>query len=256
MENKIIEIWKEIIYLSAKYSNYTDTEKKKLLKKFKEYKKVLSKDNTKYSDTVNSFLIDLEADLEAGRKLQIDKIDHDDYLENYFIAQREVNHYNSLVDEKLYNKIFEVINSDKNLDTITKYLLKLEKNFSTQIKLISSEDISKNLLIFTLFEKKLVSSALRNLSNFLISIPKSELQVQLIHKLIIQHNKLIQKIYLQWVEFYKNNSFNIYYMKFESEIINWEKIKNLKKYNSVQMNFRTWNSKYEYKKLLKKLIEY
>lgn len=256
MENKIIEIWKEIIYLSAKYSNYTDTEKKKLLKKFKEYKKVLSEDNTKYSDTVNSFLIDLEADLEASRKLQIDKIDHDDYLENYFIAQREVNHYNSLVDEKLYNKIFEVINSDKNLDLITKYLLKLEKNFSTQIKLISSEDISKNLLIFTLFEKKLVSTALKNLSNFLISIPNSQLQVKLIHKLIIQHNKLIQKIYLQWVELYKNNSFNIYYMKFESEIINWEKIKNLKKYNSVQMNFRTWNSKYEYKKLLKKLIEY
>lgn len=256
MENKIIEIWKEIIYLSAKYSNYTETDKKKLLKKFSEYKVILSKDNTKYSNTINEFLIDLEADLSADRKLQIDKIDHDDYLENYFISQREVNHYNSLIDEKLYNKIFEVINTTKDLDKINKQLIKLENNFSKQIKQISSENISKNLLIFTLFEKKLVSKALKNLSNFLITIPNSDLQLQLIHKLISQHNKLIQQIYLQWVEFYKNKSYNIYYMKFLSEIINWEKVKNLKKYNSVQMNFRTWNPQYEYRKLLKKIIEF
>jgi hypothetical protein len=256
MENKIIEIWKEIIYLSAKYSNYTEEEKNKLLVKFNEYKIILSKGNSKYSDTVNDFLIDLESDLTAGRKLQIDKIDHDDYLENYFISQREINHYNSLIDEKLYNKIFEEINTQKDLEKITKYLLKLEKNFSKQIKLISSENISKNLLIFSLFEKKLVSNALKNLSSFTLTIPNSKLQLQLIHKLIHQHNNLIQKIYLKWIENYRSKTFNVFYMKFESEIINGEKIKNLKKYNSVQRNFRTWNPEYEYKKILKKIIEY
>lgn len=256
MENKIIEIWKEIIYLSAKYSNYNEVEKKQLLKKFSEYKKILSKDDSKYSDTINDFLIDLESDLEAGRKLQIDKINHDDYLENYFIAQREINHYNLLINEELYNKIFEEINTNKDLNKITKYLIKLEKQFTKQIILLSSEKISKNLLIFSLFEKKLVSKALKNLSSFLTTIPNSKLQLQLVHRLIHQHNNLIQKIYTNWIENYRSKTYNVFYMKFESEIIDWNKVKNLKKYNSVQMNFRTWNPEYEYKKLLKKIIEY
>jgi hypothetical protein len=46
--------------LSAKYSNYTEDEKKKLLKKFSTYKKELSKSSSKYSETINNFLIDLE----------------------------------------------------------------------------------------------------------------------------------------------------------------------------------------------------
>lgn len=256
MENKIIEIWKEIIYLSAKYSTYTEEEKKKLLKKFKDYKKVLSKDNSKYSNTINNFLIDLEADLQAGRKLEIDTIDHDDYLENYFISQREINHYNSLINEEIYNNIFKEINSSKNLEKINKYLNDLVEIFNEHIMLISTENISKNLLIFSLFEKKLVSKALRNLSIFINTIPHCENEINTINNLINKHNTIIQNIYLDWVNNLRNKSYNTYYMRFESEIINWEKVKNLKKYNSSQMNFRTGNSDYEYKKLLKKIIEF
>lgn len=256
MTNKIVEIWKEIIYLSAKYTNYTEEEKSKLIKKFKEYKKILNKDDSEYSNTVNLFLIDLQADLEAGRKLQIDSIEHDDYLENYFISQREINHYNSLINEDLYISIFNEINWDKNYKIIDKLVDDLSENFLKEVLLISAEKISKNLLIFTLFEKKLVSKALRNLYKYLYSIPQSKNSLIKLNLMIEKHNILIQKIYTHWIEYYNSDKFNIYYMKFVTIIIQWEKVKNLKKYNSSQMHFRTWNAKYEYKKILKKIIEY
>ena len=256
MENKIIEIWKEVIYLAAKYSNCTEEEKKKLVKKFNEYKKDLSQDTSKYSDTIGNFLIDLESDLKAGRKLQIDSIEHDNYLENYFIAQREINHYNLLINEEIYQDIFNEINWNKNPDIILEKIKLLDDNFSKEILLISPEKISKNLLIFTLFEKKLVSKALKNLYNFLITLHNSSESIELIETMIQKHNNIIQKIYHFWVENYNSETYNVYYMKFETEIIKWEKSKNLKKYNSAQMFFRTWNAKYEYKKLLKKIIEF
>jgi hypothetical protein len=74
--------------------------------------------------------------------------------------------------------------------------------------------------------------------------------------MINNHNNLIQKIYHYWVENYNNNSYNYNYMKFETQIVKWKKIKNLKKHNAAQLIFRTWNAKYEYKKLLKKIIEF
>jgi hypothetical protein len=254
--NKIIEIWKEIIYIAGKYSIYSDQEKDQILDKFKKYKKILNKDLSKYSYTVLDFILDLEWDIKSGRKLHIDNVDHDDFLENYFVTQREISHYNNLIDEDLFIDIFEEVRWNKNIQVIESKIKLLEIIFTKEIQLISHENIAKNLMIFTLFERKIAAKALKRLYSFLMMIPWNEESSIILRKMISSYYILIQEVYKSWIKYFYENNYNVYYMRFLSEIVNWEKIKTLKKYNASQLDFRTWNPKYEYKVLLKKLRGY
>lgn len=254
--NKIIEIWKEIIYIAGKYSVYTDQEKDKILDKFKTYKKDLKKDSSQYSNTVLEFILDLEWDIKAGRKLQIDNVDHDDFLENYFVTQREISHYNNLINEDLFIDIFEEVNWNKNIGLIESKIKSLEVIFTKEIQLISHKNIAKNLMIFTLFERKIAAKALKRLYSFVMMIPGNEESSIILRKMISSYYTLIQEVYKSGIKNFYEWTYSIYYMRFLYEIVNWEKIKQLKKYNSAQMDFRTWNPKYEYKILLKKLRWY
>jgi len=254
--NKIIEIWKEIIYIAGRYSVYTDQEKESILNKFKKYKKALHKDSSQYSNTVLEFIIDLEWDIKAGRKLQIDNVDHDDFLENYFVTQREISHYNNLINEDLFIEIFEEVKWSKNIQILTEKTKILEANFINEIKLISHDNIAKNLMIFTLFERKITAKALKRLYSFITMIPWNEECSIILRNMISLYYTLIQEVYKSGIKCFYEWNYNVYYMRFLSEVIDWEKVKNLKKYNSSQMDFRTWNPKYEYKILLKKLRGY
>jgi hypothetical protein len=60
-------------------------------------------------------------------------------------------------------------------------------------------------------------------------------------------------VLMESVNYYNKKEYNVTYMRFIKESNkSWIK-KHLKKYNSSQQNYRTWNPEYEYKYLLKKL---
>ena len=171
MDNKIIQIWKEVIYLAAKYTNYSEKEKKNILSKFDEYKKEIWTNDDKYSNTILWFIQDLESDIQENRKLQIDSIMHDDYLENYFVTKREINHYNNLLNSNIYREIFDEFYWDKNKDKILELAKKLSLNFEEEYKKINSKDIAKNLLMFSYFDKKIISEWLKNLYKIFTLLP-------------------------------------------------------------------------------------
>ncbi len=253
MKNKIIQIGKEVIYLCAKYSNYSQEDKTKILKKFWEYKSQLNDENCKYTQTVLWFIQDLENDIIENRKLQIDSIQHDDYLENYFVSKREITHYNNLLNWKIYREIFDEFYGQKDENKILILAKKLSQNFQDEYKNISCENIAKNLLIFSNFDKKIISQWLKNLYKIFTLLPNnSQLFIEL-RKINSLYYSLIQEVYQNWVSFYNKDDYNVFFMKFSSKEIGGGKTHNLIKSNASLEWFRTWNPKYEYKQLLLKL---
>lgn len=251
--NKIIEIWKEVIYIAAKFSNYTESEKQQIIKHLSSAKEKLNNSESEYAKTILWFIYDLENDLENNRKLQIDTIKHDDYLENYFVTKKELSHYNKLIDEDLYIEVFEKINNNSDIETINNLVIKIEKHFQSEIKNISAENIAKNLLIFTLYERKITSFALKRLYNFLLNIPQSKESLIRIRSMISLYYTLVQEVLMFSIQCYNKKNYNNFYMRFVTQkSANW-KIKQLKSFNASQQNYRTWNHDYEYKYLLKKL---
>lgn len=253
MNNKIIQIWKEVIYLAAKYTNYSEKEKKSILSKFNEYKKEIWTNHDKYSNTVLSFIQDLEVDIQENRKLRIDSISHDDYLENYFVTKREINHYNNLLNSNIYREIFDEYYWDKNKDKILELAKKLSLNFEEEYKNINSKNIAKNLLIFSYFDKKIISEWLKNLYKIFTLLPNNSQLFLELRKINSLYYSLIQEVYQNGVYYYNKQEFNIYFMKFSTKIQDWEKNHVLEKTNASFEWFRTWNAKYEYKQLLLKL---
>lgn len=249
MSEKILNIWKEIVYLAAKYSNYSEKDKNKILKKFWEYKREIWERECKYSKTVLGFIEDLESDISSWRKLEIDSIDHDNYLENYFITQREVNHYNNLINSNIYREIFDDFYNDRNPEKILSLTKKISNNFENEYIKLSPENIAKNLLIFSNFDKKIISDWLKNLYKIFTLMPNnSDLFIEL-RKINSLYYQLIQEVYSHGIKHYNNEDYTIYYARFIKDNDNIT----LKKINASQMNFRTGNHKYEYKQLLLKL---
>lgn len=249
MSEKILDIWKQVVYLAAKYSNYSDEEKEKLIDKFWKYREAIWEWNCKYSRTVLWFIQDLESDINAWRKLEIDDIQHDNYLENYFISKRELSHYNKLIDKNIYRKIFDEFNSSRNLDTIEKLTKQLVKNFISEYKNLSPENIAKNLLIFSNFDKKVISDWLKNLYKVFTLLPNNkELFIEL-RKINSLYYQLIQEVYTSWVDKYHKKDFNIFYATFTKQ----NNSSKLEKIDASKQSYRTGNPDYEYRQLLLKL---
>lgn len=249
MSEKILDIWKQVVYLAAKYSNYSDEEKEKLIDKFWKYREAIWEWNCKYSRTVLWFIQDLELDINAWRKLEIDDIQHDNYLENYFISKRELLHYNKLIDKNIYRKIFDEFNSSRNLDTIEKLTKQLVKNFISEYKNLSPENIAKNLLIFSNFDKKVISDWLKNLYKVFTLLPNNkELFIEL-RKINSLYYQLIQQVYTSWVDKYHKKDFNIFYATFTKQ----NNSSKLEKIDASKQSYRTGNPDYEYRQLLLKL---
>lgn len=249
MSEKILDIWKQVVYLAAKYSNYSDKEKDRLIDKFWEYREVLWEWNCKYSRTVLWFIQDLESDIYAWRKLEIDDIQHDNYLENYFISKRELSHYNKLIDKNIYRKIFDEFNSSRNLDIIEKLTKQLVKNFVSEYKNLSPENIAKNLLIFSNFDKKVIWDWLKNLYKVFTLLPNNkELFIEL-RKINSLYYQLIQEVYTFWVDKYHKKDFNVFYATFTKQ----NNSSKLEKIDASKQSYRTGNPDYEYRQLLLKL---
>jgi ribosomal protein L22 len=191
-KQEILDIAKELILITAKYKkNINESKKQKLLNVFSKYENKLKKEETKYAQTILSFVVDLKNDLISGKKLNIDKISTDEYLENYLLTKNELMIYNSLILKESYRKIFDELNKEKK-DTkiIEKNLEKLIKNFINNSKKLNTKIIAQNLLIFTSFERTIAKKYLINLYNHLTDINHK----RMIFSLIEQYNISIFKI--------------------------------------------------------------
>ena len=159
------------------------------------------------------FIEDLESDIQAGRKLEIDSIEHDNYLENYFVTQRELNHYNNLLNSNIYREIFDEFYKNRNPEKIWELTQKLTQNFIQEYKKLYPENIAKNLLIFSHFDKKIISEWLKNLYKIFTLLPNnSELFIEL-RKINSLYYQLIQEVYTQWVQMYHAKKYNVYFSK-------------------------------------------
>lgn len=237
-KEKIIEIWKKLIHLAWTNSKWIRNDKK-LLEQIESYESELGWDKTKYSNVILWFIKDLKSDLLAWRELNIDSIDSDEYLENYFITKNEVQIFNNLIPKKEYRLLFD--KKTKNHNEIYQII---EKQFLKQLKSLNSKNIAKNLLIFTLFNK---DKPLDWLSRIKLISSKINLDIAKINKLIILYKNFIKQVYVDWVTFYKKEQFNYKFIKFS-----WDNIDSKSK-DASKVWFRSWNANFEFKQLLIRL---
>jgi len=230
-----------LIIISAKYRNIWEKNlKEKILQKFNNYENQLKKDNTKYSKTILEFVLDLKWDLENNRELNIDKLNTDEYLENYLLVKDELNIYNSLINQDIYRKIFDKINEKKDISDL---FLKFQKQYYQNLKKLNTKIIAKNLLIFTCFKRSITKKYLMNLYLF-----TSWENKEVIKKMILDWNFQISEIKKLAINYYKKNNFNYKYIWFQN--INWKSILNDKIIDCSKFKERTWKPRYEYKKLI------
>lgn len=249
-KQEILDIWKELIIISAKYWNVSSKKDKELiLNKFDKYELKLNSNNTKYSNLILWFLLDLKGDLLNWRKLNIDSLNTDEYLENYLLTKNELINYNKLILTDSYRTIFNELNKifDSNNDLIDNELTKLSKNFNTHIKKLNSNIIAQNFLIFSSFKNNIAKNYLANLFNFVKNPNQKKIILDLLEQITI-FTKDVKKFgrlyYTKW-------NYNYKFLKFQS--IDWKTELSNNIIDSSKTWKRTWFIKYEYGKLIKKL---
>lgn len=252
---KLIEIWKDLVYKAWIYSKITDEkEKKDLLALFDGYEKELKTDKSKYAQTVLWFVIDLKGDLLSWRELKIDNTLADEYINSYFVTTREVKYFNLLLNEKIFNSIFEQVNKkeiDKNI--ISTNVIILDSTFRKTLKKLSSDVIAKNLLIFTLFNTNKPIPALKRLVLSLSKKQGFEKEVIILKKLIITYKKIIVEVKEKWIKILSKKDFNFKYLKFSNNTEDWKVSVDIKISDASKEDFRSHNPEFEYRNILKKL---
>lgn len=159
---KIIQIWKEIIYISWFYKNYLEKDKEKIEKKLLSYKTEISWSENPYSKKLITFLDDLLWDLASNKPLQIDYLFEDDFVWHYYETVNQVKFYNSLIDFENYKNIVSIQDKQKNNEFFDLFY----KNFIKNFKELEIEKISSLLLIFTIFELTSPKKYLKRLFDF------------------------------------------------------------------------------------------
>lgn len=245
---EIIKIWKEVIYISWYYKNYESSQKSKIENHLLKYKEKLYWSENPYSKRITIFIDDLLDDLSKNRPLEIDKIFEDDFVWNYYdtILQNKI--YNNLIDFEVYRKIFDELEKDKNFEEF--YL-----NFSKNFKKLDAKIISKNLLIFTIFEIIPVKKYLNRLWIFRKKLNFSSTSIKNLEKILLSYNNFIEKIYKIWLKNLKEKIFSYKYIKIDKI---WEEKDFELKFNlfdASRQKFRTWDILFEYKEVLKNLYK-
>jgi hypothetical protein len=250
-KEEILKIAKELIYLSWTYDAKQNKESKEtILKKLDEHINNLKNNDTKFANTVLEFVEDIKWDILAWRKLNIDNLKSDEYLENYFITKNEVIIYNNLITKQDYRIFFdEIFKKDKDIKILKESINNIKINFYRNLKKINSKNISKNLLIFTLFRRDLPSSAIKRLKESLNNFWELSVEIEIVNKMEIDYNIFLNEIISYWKDFYSKNNFNVNFLHYKiSQDWNIEIKDNFT--DASKWFFRSWNPRYEYKNLL------
>ncbi len=249
--SEVIEIWRQIIYLSWYYKNYDSSVKEKIDRKLQKFRQKLEKNTDKYSKKLVRFIDDLVWDLAKNKPLQIDEIFEDDFVGNYYNIKKQVEIYNNLIDEKLYKQICHSESLSVGYKILEWQIEKFYNNFKQNYKKLDTKIISSSLLIFTSFEYKSPKKYLLRLyklkNNFsLKSIRKIEQMLQ-------AYDFFLEEIYNLWLKNLENNTINYKYIKASKNKTNENISINFKLIDTSKTWFRIWKVRYEYSELLKKL---
>lgn len=246
---KILKIWKEIIYIAWFYKDYLEKDKQKIEKKLLSYKQELSWSENIYSKKLIFFIDDLLWDLAKNKPLQIDILFEDDFIWNYYDSSKQVNFYNSLIDLKIYKKIITNENKIEN----NKLFINLYKNFEKNFLELKVEKISNLLLIFTIFKIISPKKYLSRLFDFRKKIWLSYENTKKLIKMIKSYEYFLNKLYKISLKNLETKNFSYKYIKISKQ---WEEKDfqlNFILEDASKYDFRTWNHLYEYKNLIKNL---
>lgn len=203
---------------------------------------------SKYYGMAKGFIYDIKLDIKSWNDINIDSTNNDEYIDNYFTTKLETQKYNKLILESNYKKIFEITYSNKvNIKEIIELYIEIEENYIKYSKKINTSIIAKNLLIFSSFNKKNPNQALNRLWELFISLWLKEL-VKRVNKLTEINNSINYKIKEKAKSFLKEETYNYKYISFKKNGI-WYSISD-KIIDTSKHMYRTWNPKYEYKKII------
>lgn len=249
---KIINFWKEIIYIAWFYKKYKPEEKQKIENKLTFYKEKLTWSENIYSKRILSFIEDLLWDLALNRELRIDNIFEDDFVWNYYSSIKILKIYNYLIDFDNYKNIFE----NKKIEENNLFFEKFFKNFEDNFKKLEIKTISNLLLIFTIFDLISPKKYLKRLFDFRKNIWLSFENIQKLKYMIKSYEDFLNNIYKVSLINLKNKNFAYKYIKIEKI---WEENNFKLKFilqDASKDKFRSGNPIYEYKEVLKNLKKY
>lgn len=251
---EIINIGRDLILKAGLLKKPTASQKEKFLKLLDTYENKLQGQSSKYTKVVISFIHDIRSDILEDREINIDTIQDDEYIENYFVTKHEIDNFNNLINTELYENIFDELRKNKHdKQIIIQSVKKLDTQFRLHFKRISSKNISKNLLIFTTFERKLPMPALRRLHKFLLKYDEFSNESVIIDRLERAYKEFLRATYDYCEECYEKSQINYKFIRYSRD----ETTKKLKMAihteDASKTELRSGNPKFEYIELLKQM---
>ena len=249
---ELINIGRDLILKAGLLQKPTEEQKKKFLKLLDTYEKKVSWQVSKYSAVVLWFITDIRSDIEAWREIDIDSIDDDEYLENYFIIKHELDIFNTLIDEKSFKAIFlELKKEEYNLENIKIALHNFDEQFQKSFKKLSYKNIAKNLLIFTTFDRKLPIPALHKVLDFIEKDPKLSHETILLKRLETSYKEFLSDFYNECLNCLKSKNISYKFIRYTHK--NGKLTMSLKYEDASNIGLRSGDPIYEYKEILKKM---
>jgi hypothetical protein len=212
---EIINIGRDLILKAGLLKKPTASQKEKFLKLLDTYEKELQEQSSRYTKVIMRFIHDIRSDILEGREINIDTIQDDEYIENYFVTKHEIDNFNNLINIELYETIFDELRKNKHdKKVVIQSVKKLDIQFRSHFKKISNTNISKNLLIFTTFERKLPMPALNRLHKFLLNYDEFSNESIIIDRLERAYQEFLRVTYDCCEECYKKHQINYKFIRY------------------------------------------
>lgn len=249
---ELVNIWRDLILKAWLLKKPTEEQKKKFLKLLASYEQKIAWDTSKYSQVVLSFIQDIRGDIESWREINIDSIDDDEYLENYFIIKHELDNFNRLINKESFKIIFLELKKKKYDETnLKKAIHALDKQFQQAFKKLSYKNIAKHLLIFTTFERNLPTPALHKILDFIEKDPILSNETILMRRLEASYKDFLRDFYNECLACLKSKKISYKFIRYTLK--DWKTTMSLKYEDASSIGLRSGNPEYEYTQILKKM---
>lgn len=249
---EIINIGRDIILRAWLLKKWSQKQKEEFLELLQDYEEKLKNISDSSANVILWFIYDLKDDIQTWKDLNIDNIEDDEYLENHLIVKNELTHFNSLIDQESFKKVFEELNKKEiQIQEIRKAIQKIYAGFEFHFSKISQENIAKNLLIFTQFERKLPIPALNRLLRFMEKYPELWAERILIDRLERTYKNFLRTFYNECLKCLKEKNINFKFIRFSRQNNNLCMCLNCE--DASSFGLRSGDPYFEYAEILKKM---
>lgn len=249
---EIINIWRDLILKAWLLGTPTPKQKEKFLKLLNFYEAKLTGDSSQYKSIILWFIKDIRWDIEMWRQINIDNIQDDEYVTNYFITKYELDNFNKLIDAESFKNIFtELQKKNYNKEKVVDAVQKIDAQFRVHFKKLSKKNISKNLLIFTQFERTLPIPALNRLIEFISHHDSLQNEILIINRLERIYKDFLRNFYKECLICLKSKKINSKFIRFSQR--DWRLSLHLECEDASSFWLRSGDPIFEYEQLLKKM---